>query len=83
MICLPVLIVSTAFHPEHWIVNMLFLLVQMALLVLAIINKYRCYSPNKNLDSNNLVVSMASLGPIVPFFCPFHSLWPSFIFLKH
>lgn len=70
LICLPVLIVSTAFHPEHWIVNLLFLLVQMALLVLAIINKYRCYTPNKNLDSNNLVVSMASLGPIVPFFLP-------------
>lgn len=70
IIFLPVLVINTIFHPEHWIVNIFFLLVQLSLLAFAIINKYRCYEPNKNLDSNSVILSILSIGSIVPFFLP-------------
>ena len=70
IIFLPVLVINTIFNPEHWIVDILFLLVQLSLLAFAIINKYRCYEPNKNLDSNSVILSILSIGSIVPFFLP-------------
>jgi hypothetical protein len=70
IIFLPVLIINTIFNPEHWIVNIFFSLVQLSLIAFAIINKYRCYEPNKNLDSNSVILSVLSIGSIAPFFLP-------------
>ena len=70
IVFLPVLAINTFFNPAHWLVNILFLLVQLSLLAFAIINKYRCYGPNKNLDSNNVILSVLSIGSIAPFFLP-------------
>ncbi len=68
--CVPILVINTFFHPPMWLVNFLFLLVQMSMLVFAITYKYSSYRPNEDVGKNNIVLSLVSAGSVFPFFLP-------------
>jgi len=70
LLCIPVLLVNSIFNIEYWYINVLFLPVQLSLLCFAICLKYSTYRPNINLPGNNIILSLASIGTIVPFFLP-------------
>jgi hypothetical protein len=67
---IPVLLVNTLFNQGYWLINLLFLLLQLSLLVFAITLKYSCYQPNENLKRNKIILSIVSLGAILPYFLP-------------
>jgi hypothetical protein len=66
----PILAFNTFFHPGMWLVNFLFLLVQISMLVFAIAYKYSSYKPNEDAGKNNIVLSLVSAGSVFPFFLP-------------
>ncbi len=68
--CVPILAINTFFHPGMWLVNFLFLLVQMSMLVFAIAYKYSSYKPNEDVSKNIIVLSLVSAGSVFPFFLP-------------
>lgn len=67
---LPVLAINTAFHPSLFLVNLAFIVLQLMLLVCFILAKYAIYAPNKKLESNSVILSVAGLGTIIPFLLP-------------
>jgi hypothetical protein len=67
---LPVLVINTAFNPDYWLINMLFLLTQISLLYFNIVFKYAMYEPGVNLKSNSIITGIMSIGALVPFFLP-------------
>lgn len=66
----PILVINAVFNKGFWLINVLFLFLQMSLLLLALTLKYSCYIPNENHEKNKIVLSIASLGAIVPYFLP-------------
>lgn len=66
----PVLLINTIFNIEYWILNLLFIPIQLALIWYAICLKYAGYEPNKNSIGNSIVLSLVSLGSIVPYLLP-------------
>ena len=66
----PVLLINAVFNPELAWVNGVFLLLQLALLSFAILLKYSTYSPKANLRANSLLLSIASVGILIPFMLP-------------
>ncbi len=67
---IPVLVINTIFNPEFWLLNILFIPLQVSLVGYAVCLKYSTYEPNKNAIGNNIVLSIASLGSIIPYFLP-------------
>jgi hypothetical protein len=67
---IPVLVINTVFNPEFWLLNLLFIPLQISFLSYAVCLKYSTYEPNKNAIGNNVVLSLVSLGSIIPFFLP-------------
>ena len=66
----PVLLVNTIFNFEYWVVNLLFIPVQLSLLCFAICLKYSAYQPGKNLAGGSIIFAFVSLGSVIPFFLP-------------
>jgi hypothetical protein len=66
----PVLLVNTIFNFEYWVVNLLFIPVQLSLLCFAICLKYSTYQPAKSSAGNSIIFSLVSLGSILPYLLP-------------
>jgi hypothetical protein len=78
----PVLVINTIFNPEFWLLNLLFIPLQVSFLSYAVCLKYSSYEPNKNAIGNNVVLSVVSLGSIIPYFLPIPLLMASYTYLK-
>jgi hypothetical protein len=79
---IPVLAINTIFNPEFWLLNLLFIPLQVSFLSYAVCLKYSSYEPNKNAIGNNVVLSVVSLGSIIPYFLPIPLLMAVFTFGK-
>jgi hypothetical protein len=79
---IPVLVINTIFNPEFWLLNLLFLPLQVSFLSYAVFLKYSSYEPNKNAVGNNVVLSLVSLGSIIPYFLPIPLLMAIFTYGK-
>ena len=69
-VLLPILIINSYFNPEMAWINLIFLIVELSLLVFAILLKYSTYSPNDKLSGNNILISFACVGTLIPFLLP-------------
>lgn len=78
----PVLVINTIFNPEYWILNLLFIPLQISLVGYSICLKYSSYEPNKNAIGNNVILSVVSLGSIIPYFLPIPLLMAIFTYVK-
>ena len=67
---IPILVINTIFNPEFWQLNLLFIPLQISFVSYAVCLKYASYEPNKNAIGNNVVLSLISLGAIIPYFLP-------------
>ena len=79
---IPVLLINTIFNPEFWFLNLLFIPLQVSFLSYAVFLKYSFYEPNKNAIGNNVVLSLVSLGSIIPYFLPIPLLMAIFTYGK-
>lgn len=79
---IPVLVVNTIFNPEFWILNLLFIPLQISFVSYAVCLKYSTYEPNKNAIGNNVVLSLVSLGSIIPYFLPIPLMMAIFTYGK-
>jgi hypothetical protein len=66
----PVLLVNTILNFEYWVVNLLFIPVQLSLLCFAICLKYSAYQPAKSSAGNSIIFAFVSLGSVIPFLLP-------------
>lgn len=66
----PILILNTVFNTDFTDINVLFLLVQFALIIFAITAKYSSYVPAQQNMVSNSIVSFVSIGSIVPYLLP-------------
>ena len=66
----PIVCTNAIFNPDFWLVDLLFIPIQLCLLYLAICFKYANYQPNKNSGGSNMMMGLASLGSIIPYFLP-------------
>jgi len=78
----PVLTINTIFNPEFWLLNLLFIPLQVSFVSYAVCLKYSSYEPNKNAIGNNVVLSLISLGAIIPYFLPIPLLMALFTYGK-
>lgn len=70
---IPIVIINTIFNPEFWLLNLLFIPTQLAVLACSIFLKYSNYEPNLKFVSNNLLfglVALIALIGIVPYLLP-------------
>jgi hypothetical protein len=79
---IPVLLINTIFNPEFWLLNLLFIPLQISFISYAVFLKYSSYEPNKNSIGNNVVLSLVSLGSIIPYFLPIPLLMAMFTYGK-
>ncbi len=70
LLYLPILLINTVFNFDYWLLNLLFIPVQLSLLCFAICFKYSSYEPNADLAANNMIVSLVSLGSVLPYLLP-------------
>jgi len=70
MMLIPILILNSIFNPGFILINIIFLLIQITILIFAILLKYTTYSPNETLKGNTLLLSMVSIGSLIPFVLP-------------
>jgi hypothetical protein len=66
----PVLFLNALFNPDFIDINILFMLVQLALLIFAINAKYASYIPSQQNLASNITVAIISIGSIVPYLLP-------------
>jgi hypothetical protein len=79
---IPVLVINTIFNPEYWILNLLFIPLQMSLVGYSVCLKYSSFEPGKNAIGNNIVLSLVSLGSLIPYFLPIPLLMALFTYGK-
>ena len=79
---IPVLVINTFFNQEFWQLNLLFIPLQISFVSYAVFLKYSSYEPNKNAIGNNVVLSVVSLGSIIPYFLPIPLLMAIFTYRK-
>ncbi len=79
---LPVLVINTIFNPEFWLLNLMFIPLQVSFLCYAVFLKYSSYEPNKNAVGNNVILSLVSLGSLIPYFLPIPLLMALFTYGK-
>ena len=70
LLYIPVLVINTFFNIEYLVLNLLFIPIQLALVWYAICLKYSGYEPNKNSIGNSILLSLVSVGSIVPYLLP-------------
>ena len=66
----PVLIINVIFNPSYWLIALLFIPVQLALLCFAICLKYATYQPNESNKANSVLLSIVSLSSFIPYLLP-------------
>lgn len=66
----PIVLINLIFNLDLWLLELLFIPIQLFLLFFAICFKYSLYQQNKNLFGNNIILSFASLGSLIPYFLP-------------
>jgi len=64
----PVLAVNTFINPEVFIINLMFALVQVTVLVLAVLMKYKMYSPLDNLQGLYIYIIIIQVITVLPMF---------------
>jgi hypothetical protein len=70
LLYLPVLFINTLFNPDYWVLGLLFIPMQVALVSYSVCLKYASYEPNKKPIGNSIILALVSLGSIVPYFVP-------------
>ncbi|HEY5368012.1 MAG TPA: hypothetical protein VIJ75_03395 [Hanamia sp.] len=70
ILVVPILVINSIFNPTLILVNAIFLLVQITIIVFAILLKYTTYLPNENLKGNTIIISMVTIGALIPFLLP-------------
>jgi hypothetical protein len=78
----PLLVINTIFNPEFWILNIIFIPIQLSLMCYAICLKYSTYIPNKKPIGNSIILSLVSLGSIIPYLLPIPLLMAVFTYRK-
>jgi hypothetical protein len=66
----PVLLINTIFNFEYWVVNLLFIPIQLSLLCFAICLKYSAYQPAKSSAGSSIIFPLVSLGSVLPYLLP-------------
>lgn len=66
----PVLMLNTLVNPENWLVNFLFVVVQISLLCFSIGFKYTMYEPNKPSTGGEVIQGLTAIGSVIPFLVP-------------
>lgn len=66
----PIILINLIFNLDLWLLELFFIPIQLFLLFFAICFKYSLYQQNKNLFGNNIILSFASLGSLIPYFLP-------------
>lgn len=66
----PILVINGIFNPSLILVNTIFLFVQITIIVFAVLLKYTTYLPNENLKGNTILMSMVTIGALIPFLLP-------------
>lgn len=69
-ILVPVLILNSIFNPELILINIAFLLIQLATIIFAILLKYSIYLPNENIKGNSILMAFVSICTFIPFLLP-------------
>jgi len=82
LLYIPVLILNTVFNPDCWLINLLFIPTQLSLLWFSVCLKYSNYQPNRNSIANNTVLSLVSLGAVVPYLLPVPLLMTFIFYIK-
>ncbi len=78
----PVLLINTILNPEFWLLNLLFIPIQLSLLYYSVCLKYSTYEPNKKQLSNSIILSLVSLGSVIPYLLPIPLLLAVYTFGK-
>jgi hypothetical protein len=66
----PIIVINTILNTEYWLINLLFIPTQIAILCVAIGLKYANYRPNQHAIAANITLSLISLVSIMPYFLP-------------
>jgi hypothetical protein len=66
----PVLVINTIFNSDYWVLNLLFIPVQLSLVCYSVCLKYSTYEPNKKPIANGIILSLVSLGSLIPYLLP-------------
>jgi hypothetical protein len=86
LIYFPVLTINSVFNPHFIFFNVVFLLVQISVLALTILFKYKMYTPREMLPGNNFILIIIQATTILPFFTggiPFLLPLPFFMCFKY
>ncbi|MFT2011315.1 hypothetical protein ACMA1I_21770 [Pontibacter sp. 13R65] len=67
LLCLPLVLVYSFFHVDHWFVPFVFLVLSGINLCFFILSKYAFYRPGKQLPGNSVLGSVAMLSSLLPF----------------
>ncbi|MEO9022056.1 MAG: hypothetical protein ABI237_00175 [Ginsengibacter sp.] len=70
LIFIPILIVNSIFNQDLILINIIFLLIQITTFIFAVLLKYTTYVPNKSLKGNTILLSIVSIGTLIPFLLP-------------
>ena len=66
----PILVINTVINPYYWLINLLFIPVQISLISFAICLKYSSYTPNTKLAGGSILLGFTSLGALTPYLLP-------------
>jgi hypothetical protein len=66
----PVIFIQAAFNPDLWIINLLFIPLQIIILCLAICLKYANYKPGEKLIAGNGTMSIVAMMSLIPYLLP-------------
>jgi len=86
LVYIPVLIINSIYNPHFIYFNIIFFLVQISVLILTILFKYKMYSPGDMLSGNNIYLTFIQVITILPFFMggiPFLLPLPLFLCFKY
>jgi len=78
----PILLINTAFNLDYWLINLLFLFLQLSLLCFVLCLKYSSYIPNHTSTANSMLMTMVMIGTIIPFLLPLPFLLPIYHYRK-
>ena len=78
----PLIIINTIFNKEFFLINMLFIPMQISLVCFAICLKYSLYRPNKIQTANNIPLAIVSLGSLLPHLIPVPAILSVIYFYK-
>ncbi len=78
----PLIILNTFFNRDFFLINILFIPMQISLVCFAICLKYCLYRPNKIQTGNNIPLAIVSLVSILPYLIPIPAILSIIYFYK-